>query len=188
VRGRRRLVGLALVAAVLGACGGADLEADDGGVLDAGVADAPTVFIAFSSTFQGFRHWPAVHDPGPADDGSFPTDVLGPRTQYVNHWPPAGATEFPVGTVIVEARESGAKKIFAAVKRGRDFNRTGARNWEWFELAESPDRVLVVWRGVGPPTNDSYGGDPEGGCNSCHARCGAANDFICSSALQLSRF
>ena len=68
-------------------------------------------------------------------------------------------------------------------KRGLGYNATGARNWEWFELAESPDRVLIVWRGVGPPTNDSYGGDPNGGCNACHARCGAPTDFICSPSL-----
>ena len=191
VRAKAKHVGpvLALLAALAGGCVAGNPGASAG--LDAGAdaADAaPDFFIAFASTFQTFRTWPSFPSPGPTDDGTFPPDVLGPRTQYVNRVPPHGATEFPIGTVIVEARESGAKKIFAAVKRGRDFNRTGARNWEWFELAESPDRVLIVWRGVGPPTNDSYGGDPNGGCNSCHAKCGATNDFICSSALQLSRF
>ena len=28
-------------------------------------------------------------------------------------------------------------KIFAGVKRGGDFNAAGAKNWEWFELAEN---------------------------------------------------
>jgi hypothetical protein len=154
---------------VLGACGGG--------------ADAPDTFLAFSSTFAAFRSWPAFHSDGPADDGTFPVDVLGPRTQYLSAVPPHGATEFPVGTMIVEARESGAQKIFAAVKRGGGFNAGGATDWEWFELSGPP--VAIVWRGVGPPIGDTYGGDPDGGCNACHARCGAANDFICSPRLAL---
>lgn len=161
---------LAIAAGVLGACGG-------------GGMDAPDTFLAFSSTFAPFRSWPAFHSDGPADDGTFPADVLGPRTQYINTVPPHGATEFAVGTVIVEARESGAQKIFAAVKRGGGFNAGGATDWEWFELSAPP--VAILWRGVGPPIGDTYGGDPNGGCNACHARCGATNDFVCSPRLAL---
>jgi len=110
---------------------------------------------------------------------------LGPRTQNIRQVPPHGAAEFPVGSVIVEARESGAMKIFAAVKRGGGFNSGGAANWEWFELSDPP--VTIVWRGVGPPLGDTYGGDPNGGCNACHAKC-AANDYICSPRLALGTF
>ena len=164
----------ALAAGVLGACGAS------GG----GPADASETFLAFSSTFAAFRTWPSFHSDGPADDGTFPPDVLGPRTQYINQPPPHGATEFPLGTVIVEVRDSG--KIFAGVKRGGGFNGGGARNWEWFELSDAP--VTIVWRGVGPPIGDTYGGDPNGGCNACHIKCGAANDYVCSPRLALGAF
>jgi hypothetical protein len=163
----------ALTACALG-CGGTT----------AGDDAAPTTFLAFTSTFAPFRTWTSFHSDGPADDGTFPPDVLGPRTQYINAVPPPGATEFPVGTVIVEARESGSEKIFAAVKRGGGFNATGAVDWEWFELTDQP--VTIAWRGFGPPAGEMYGGDPNGGCNACHAKCGASNDFICSPRLSLT--
>jgi hypothetical protein len=70
------------------------------------------------------------------------------------------------------------------VKRGGDFNAAGAKNWEYFELQENP--VKYIWRGLGPPLGDTYGGDPNG-CNNCHEQC-AANDYICSPKLQLSSF
>lgn len=164
-----------LAAAALCACGGA--AGGDGA--------APETFLAFTTTFADFRSWPAFHSDGPADDGTLPPDVLGPRTQYLRQLPPHGASEFPVGTVIVEARESGAKKIFAGVKRGGGFNAGGAVDWEWFELSEGP--VTIVWRGVGPPIGDTYGGDPDGGCNACHAKC-AGNDHVCSARLALATF
>lgn len=167
---------LTVVAALgaIGACG----SGGDGGV-DAG---APTSFIAFSNSFANFRSWTMFHSDGPTP-GTQPDDVLGPRSQYINKLPPAGATEFPVGTIIVEARESGMMSIFAAVKRGANYNAMGAVNWEWFELLENP--VAIKWRGFGPPAGEMYGGDPNGGCNSCHAACGANNDYICSPYLQL---
>src|ERR1700704_1665880 len=91
----------ALAAGVLGACG------SGGGV----PADASQTFLAFSSTFAPFRSWPSFHSDGPAADGPSPPDVLAPRTQYITLPPPHGASEFPVGTVIVEVRESASQKI-----------------------------------------------------------------------------
>lgn len=181
---RRAAARLALAAAACGvaACG-TSAPSDPGD-------DEPDTFLAFTTTFAPFRNWLSFHSDGPANDGTFPADVLGPRTQYINKLPPHGATEFPVGTVIVEARENAAMKIFAGVKRGLDFNTRGAKNWEWFELDEDLTATLPVsiqWRGVGPPLGDTYGGDPNGTCNSCHRAC-AANDFICSPKLQLATF
>jgi hypothetical protein len=174
-RGRVALAAGALAAGALAGCGSGASE-----------GDAPDSFLAFSSTFAPFRTWTSTHSDGPPDDGTFSPDVLGPRTQYINKLPPRGATEFPIGTVIVEARENQDMKIFAAVKRGAAFNTGGATGWEWFELQDQP--VVIVWRGVGPPAGEMYGGDPDGGCNSCHAACGARNDFICSPRLQLAGF
>jgi len=156
--------------AVLAACGaGEPLPTGD-------------VFIAFSSAFEGFRSWTSFHSEGPAP-GTQPPEILGPRTEYLNEVPPGGALEFPIGTIIVEAIEDGSGHIVAAVKRGGDYN--GGRNWEWFEIKEDP--IAIVWRGVGPPNGETYGGDPEG-CNSCHAACGAGNDLRCSPYLKLSSF
>jgi hypothetical protein len=144
-------------------------------------ADASTTFVANVPQFAPFLTWTSYMDTL-ADDGSLPTGVGGPRTQYINMLPPHGATQFPTGTIIVEVREDG--KIFASVKRGGDFNAAGCVNWEFFELTENP--VTITWRGLGPPLGDTYGGDPNG-CNDCHTMC-ASNDYICSPKLQLSSF
>lgn len=165
----------ALLLATLVACGTSD---DDTGP----VGDT---FIAFSTSFADFRTWHSAHSDGPVDDGTISPDAIGPRTLYIDPVPPSGATEFPVGTIVVEAREGNLTNIFARVKRGGGYNEGGARNWEWFELIENP--VAIIWRGLGPPNGESYGGDPNA-CNSCHEqRCGA-NDFTCSPTLQLSSF
>ena len=71
------------------------------------------------------------------------------------------------------------------VKRGGGYNAQGARGWEWFELAARPDDSLaIVWRGINAPQGEDYGGDPQGGCNDCHARAGR-NDFVRSPGLRL---
>lgn len=150
-------------------------------------ADSNATFVAFPATFADFRSWTAFHSDGPPDDGTFGPDVLGPRTQYINAVPPHGAKEFPIGTVIVEARESGAKLIIAGVKRGGGYNPTGAVNWEWFGLTEDAEGVALKWRGLAPPMG-GYGGLPTGGCNECHTSCGSTNDYVCSPKLQLAGF
>lgn len=153
---------------VMSACSGATDNTDDG-------------FIAFNTTFAPFRSWPMRHSDGPIDDGRLPAGVAGPRDQYINEFPPAGSSAFPVGTVIVEVRTD-TGKIFASVKRGNGFNAAGAKGWEYFELQEAP--VKYIWRGLGPPLGDTYGGDPNG-CNNCHVAC-ESNDYICSPVLQLA--
>jgi hypothetical protein len=150
-------------------------------------AAAGAPFIAFATTFQGFRGWTSFHSDGPPA-GSYPPDVLGPRTQYINQRPGHGQHTFPVGTVIVEARESGTRPIFAAVKRGAGYNPRGALDWEWFELAEQKSGVVeVVWRGLGPPAGQTYGATGASTCNECHANC-PVNDSICSPKLALVGF
>lgn len=158
-----------LAVALLAACGTTEPPAETG-----------ETFLAFSSSFEGFRDWPSFHSDGPAP-GTQPDDILGPRTNYINMLPPSGSLEFPVGTILIEALENGTGHIVSAVKRGGGYN--GGRNWEYFEIQEDP--TAIVWRGVGPPNGESYGGDPDG-CNSCHEGCGAGNDLRCSPNFQLS--
>lgn len=193
-----RLVSLCSVLVVsVAACGSG--AGGGGGEVDGG-ADNPcadiaaipsgTPFIAVDTSWKQFKSWPSFHSDGPVDDGTFPPDVLGPRTQYINCTPPHGSTEFPVGTMIAEIRQTG--KIFAAAKRGGGYNSTGAVNWEWFELVEDDTNTLapvhIFWRGFGPPIGDTYGGDVTGGCNACHKACGSSNDYACSPRLQLPSF
>ena len=161
-----------LVACLLVACKGGS-----------GSGDADNTFVAFTPSFAPFRTWTSFDSPGPGSDSGLPPGVLGPRTQYIDMAPPTGSTEFPIGTIIVEVRETGL--IFSGVKRGGNFNAAGAKNWEWFEIAENPTHI--VWSGTGPPPGDTYGGDPNG-CNTCHEACGASNDYVCSAELQLSGF
>jgi hypothetical protein len=90
--------------------------------------------------------------------------------------------------VIVEVRESGTRKTFAAVKRGGGYNADGATDWEWFELTKDAQSgvVSIAWRGLAPPAG-AYGGAIDS-CNDCHRQCGAHNDFVCSPYLQLAGF
>lgn len=181
-----------VVAAAAAACGGDD---DDDGVTPlipstppnsvsvacdawtsaAGTGALPSVspttsFVAFSSDFQGFRAWPSFTLPGAPDVGGG-AHVAGDRTVYINQVPAAGSTTFAKGTIIVKAITGPDPKLFAMVKRGGDFNGTGAVGWEWFEVHElSGDTVMdVEWRGVGPPDGENYAGNAEGGCNGCHS-------------------
>jgi hypothetical protein len=111
-------------------------------------------------------------------------------TEYLNQVPDPDATEFPLSTIIVkEALASDdSSTVFARVKRGGGYN-TGAPGWEWFELQsldDERDGAIIVWRGVGPPAGEAYGGDPNG-CNVCHSAC-ADNDGVCSPPLVLGKF
>jgi hypothetical protein len=146
------------------------------------------LFIAFAEDFRGYHSWEGIDVTGDASlagitDGSL---VLA----YLNRRPPTGSTEFPVGTMIVKEATGGTEthQIFAAAKRGGGYN-SAAPGWEWFELenlADGNDGVRIVWRGVGPPAGETYGGDPNGGCNTCHQQCG--NDGVCAPALALTNF
>ena len=164
-----------MCAIALVACGGHG-SADDGG------SGSGSAFVAFAASFAPFRTWTTFHDDLVDGSGNLPPGVAGARDQYINTPPPTGSTEFPLGTIIVEARADG--KIFASVKRGGGFNAAGCKSWEYFELTENP--VAITWRGIGPPIGDTYGGDPNS-CNDCHTKC-AANDYICAPTLQLSSF
>jgi hypothetical protein len=160
----------ALVAALAGAGCGASAEDVDAG---------PT-FVAFPTDFKGFSTWKHVtFENGEALGLSH---VAGPRTVYINREPPADATAFDVGTIIVKVTDLDGK-IFARVKRGGTFNSKGAAGWEWFELLETAQHdILVKWRGVGPPLGETYGGDPNAGCNMCH-KGAVASDYVLSPGL-----
>lgn len=138
-------------------------------VLRAAPAEHRAPFIAFATDFEGFRSWvswtPIYGTPG--------NDHLsGPRRVYFSSKPSRDDDALPVGTIIV--KESGIgpvekRNVFAMVKRGGGFNAPATPDWEWFELESLDDRrVRIVWRGAGPTNGDAYGGDPTGGCASCH--------------------
>jgi hypothetical protein len=139
-------------------------------------------FVAMGPDFQGFSSWTTQTIQNPVPGGS--THVAGARSIYINMLPPEGATEFPVGTMIVKRTEADGK-IFARAKRGGSFNSKGAAGWEWFELVESAGTVVVKWRGLGPPLGETYGGDPNAGCNMCH-KLAASNDYVLAPGLMLA--
>jgi hypothetical protein len=141
-------------------------------------------FLAFASNFSGYQSW--SHAPAtPADGAPQGVHDLGPATVYWNQPRPSGAKAFATGTIIVKQSDPGAVtlQIFAMVKRGGDYNSAGARNWEFFELQTVAEAdPLILWRGVGPPNGESYGGDPNT-CNSCHTL-SASSDYVWSEVLQ----
>ncbi len=174
-----RFATLLLAAAIGAACSG-ESSGDD--------ASASTCFLAFDAAYAGFRSWSShTFDVGVAGDAGL--HVGGPRTEYVNRLPPAGSTSFPIGTVIVKevgAGDPANHRLFAMVKRGCNFNASGATGWEFMEIREASTGAGIVWRGVGPPAGENYGGDPNG-CNACHGAC-RDNDSVCSAHLRLSTF
>jgi hypothetical protein len=155
-------------------------------------ADDSELFIAQPSSFSGFCSWksaPATTTDNDAGDG---IHGLGPLTVYWNQSPPHGATSFPNGTIIVKADENAdptQRIIFAMVKRGGDFNATGAVGWDWYSLQQTTaacDMIDVLWSGTVAPQGESYAGTPVGNCNDCHTK--TSNDAVWDSALQLSNF
>jgi len=172
----------ALVALGCAACG-AGGSSDD--------ATKRVVTIAFAPDFKGFRSWQAFDVTTEAAPGTVHPDAH--LVEYLNTPPPSGSTSFPLGTIIVKeptiAGEPATAPYFAMVKRGNGYNAEGASGWEWFELQNVPgaaNDVQIVWRGVGPPAGEVYGGDPNAGCNTCHRDCG--NDAVCAKSVSLSLF
>jgi hypothetical protein len=194
---------LIAIAAVSPGCGSSDDSDGDGG----GDSASDECYVAFAADFQSYKSWqhyhltapfslePAAGSPGRPDGGVNLVHMSGPRDVYINRCPPAGATEFPVGTIIVKEialaslPPGSPPAVFAQVKRGCGFNSAGASGWEWFDLL-TPDNgggagpVTIIWNGLTPPQSQSYGGDPTE-CNTCHAAMGADNDSIITSALNL---
>lgn len=185
---RRAGAALAAIVGILSfaACGGG--TADGGG--EGGGEVAGDSYLPIVSDFQGFRSWPSVFLPAAPDRGA--VHLAADRRVYINELPPEGATEFPVGTIIVKESEDSDvladRKVFAMAKRVTDgsYNATGARGWEWWELENvDEDTVVKVWSGVGPPAGHEYGGDADGECNTCHL--GAdENDFVFPGAIDLT--
>jgi hypothetical protein len=174
----RASIAAVVLASAASACGGGE------GASDPGTA-SQGAFLAFPSTFDGFRSWQSFPLSGPPIPNSPHTS--GPRTVYLKSAPPHGSTEFPVGTLIVKEFPN-PPQILAMVKRGGGYNAQGANGWEWFELLDAGDgHFTIKWRGVGPPLGEVYGGDPNGGCNGCHSAA-RANDFVQASPLTLSNF
>jgi hypothetical protein len=145
----------------------------------------PLVFVAYASDFDGFRSWPAIAittDVAPGDD-----HLNGPRHVFLNERPPAGAKQFPVGTIIVKETDPGPlteRSVFAMVKRGGDYDPTGALNWEWFQLLNAADGTeTIVWRGPGPSGGGAYGAGPLGGCNACHG-IAETTDYVLTPQLE----
>jgi hypothetical protein len=166
-----RFFSLAAALAGLVGCGGGAAEPSD-----------PTVFLAVASDFADYPSWSSQTFDTTVALGA--SHVAGRRTVYINQQPPAGAAEFPVGTLIVKVTETDGK-IFARAKRGGNFNKSGALNWEWFELEEGTAGLSVRWHGWGPPAGEMYGGDAGGACNGCHSAA-AANDYVLSPGLVLT--
>jgi hypothetical protein len=170
----RALIAIALVFCACG--GGGGNHATDAG-------DA--LFIATFRDFSNYTKWTSY--PITDTTAQAASHPAGNSVVYLNHRPPHGSTTFPIGTIIVKDMPSAAR-TFAMAKRGQDYNDTGAVNWEWFELQDPiTDPVTIVWRGLGPPAGEGYGGAGNTDCNNCHT--GAwENDFVQSAPLQLSNF
>jgi hypothetical protein len=149
-------------------------------------------FIALQRDFAGFESW-SSYDLGESPLEGHPP---GERVAFINRTPDPGLEVFPVGTMIVKTAQSGPFEdwlIHAMVKRGGDFNRTGADGWEWFELKFSASRQpVLVWRGEVPPNGERYGclaGTCEDApdCNGCHMD-SKSNDFVAAPSLMLNGF
>lgn len=138
----------------------------------------PAVFIALSRDFEGYGDWPSVTLDGGTIDV---VHMAGLRRVFLNARPDAGATEWPVGTIIVKELPF---TTFAMVKRGDGYNERGARGWEWFELVpDIPNTVLIKWRGLGPPLGENYS-KTGATCNDCHGA-HVVNDSVLTPGLQL---
>lgn len=158
------------------------------GTLACGGKEAPPApdagepsFVADQGDFTDFTAWESF------DGGSQADDTLdgGQRTIYLNHAPPHGSLEFPIGTIIVKT--TAGAQTFAMAKRGGGFN-PQLDGWEWFEIQPGTgDTYDIVWRGTGPTGTFVYANMPPTGCTDCHIQF-YKNDFVGGEGLQLSNF
>ncbi|MFT3835913.1 MAG: hypothetical protein QM723_02815 [Myxococcaceae bacterium] len=151
---------------------------------DAGIDAGPNEFIAVQGDFSGYPQW-HTFDLGFTDGDS--AHFAGHRVVYLKQDPPHGATEWPVGTLLVKYVEAdgGARQIFGMAKRGGDFNPDGAVGWEWFQIAPDTSPPFFLWRGAQPPPF-VYNNGPSG-CDDCHGA-GMPNDYVLGGPLHLSSF
>jgi hypothetical protein len=156
-------------------------------------AGPPSRFVAQAGDFAGFCKWSSA-PATPAKATPIGIHGLGPMTVYWREAPPHGASEFPVGTLILkESEETTAtdRIVFAMAKRerrGTGYNTGGADGWEWFSLQDNGDcTVSILWRGPTPPVLTTYSDLLVGDCNGCHAKI-AESDYVWDTALQLSSF
>jgi hypothetical protein len=188
---------LIAIAALSPGCGSGSGKESSADASDNEEASGGECYVAFASDFQDYKNWQHYHLTAPfdmtfPDGGANLVHASGPRDVYINKCPPKGATEFPVGTIIIKKialLSQTEPAVFAQVKRGCGFNADGASGWEWFDLLTednggTPGQVIIVWSGLTPPASQSYGGDPTE-CNVCHSALGAGNDSIITSALDL---
>jgi hypothetical protein len=177
----RTRAALACIALLFGGCLDNKLPPDEA----MGTSHA---FLALDRDFADFRDWMPFEL-----DAKSHAAAKGPVVVYLNDLPPADATQFPVGTLIVKTVEAGAPStwtIHAMSKRGGDFNARGALGWEFFELKIDKDDIpVIVWRGEKPADGHKYKdltGDnkTEQDCNDCHQS--SKNDAVLAPELDLS--
>ncbi len=170
---------------LIGACGDDSSKDDVNPVANTAAVVEP--FIALERDFKGFEKWDSFALGMSPAMGT--VHVAGKRSDFLNRRPPAGATTFPVGTIVVKVIEpmepGGTGQIFAMVKRGGGYNDEGAVGWEWFELEVNKGQApIIAWRGTSAPTAEKYGGEKVGTCNACHT-VAHENDFIQAPPLNL---
>ena len=146
-------------------------------------------FIALTRDFAGYRTWHS-HNAGSGMLAGHPT---GERIVYINNLPPAGSSEYPVGTIIVKeiigdagsAPGTTTTDLFAMVKRGCGYNQQGAVGWEFFVLTVDANGTPIIRaRGIDPQSGDIYATMGGTGCNSCHAAAGLeARDWVMTPFL-----
>lgn len=148
-------------------------------------------FVAESVDFEGFQSWERILIENP----TVPVQAHeGPAYVYVNRRPPAGATRFPRGTLLVKTIESGTDprgwSVHAMARRGEPFNPLGSVGWEFFGLQLHEDgRPVILWRNDGSGDGHDYGGllpgeDTERTCNDCHSTAWQ-DDSVLTPALSL---
>ena len=170
-----------------------------GAALLGGCDDTPQVFIALQSDFASFESWNSYQ----LSQAPLSGHPDGPRVGFLNKKPPHGSITYPVGSIIVKEVQATAANgdftqwpLFAMAKRGGGYDSAAAKDWEWFLLSFTKNRIpVIVDRGLAPTSN------PDGGdfymnatgaglrCNYCHAALNTEQtDHVLSPLLAPSTF
>ncbi|HEX4456565.1 MAG TPA: hypothetical protein VIA18_01265 [Polyangia bacterium] len=157
-------------------------------------------FIVQDSDVAGFTSWysqPFVADP--LSDIVYPP---GSRVGFINHLAPAGATAYPLGTIIIKAIENSTDpttwELFGMSKRGGDYNAAGAVGWD-FMLLRFQDGVPHIYSSgltpivdgnpdMGAINEGSYFAGGQIACDVCHGQKDyAPYDHIIDHPFELNR-